>query len=583
MASRKRARTSSIGGSSSSSATAPTITLNGGEACPTKQVALWRSGRLTDTVVEVDGRSFAAHRLVLAAACDYFERHYDHEHLRDAEHPKLLEHVTAAAFEPLLSFLYEGACSFDESLLAPVLRAAHYLGVPSLESAAVAALTERISPSNALTAWTWGEELGLPELAKAAKVTALEGFDEVEKIEEATLVQVQSLVADDRLTAKSEEVVFSAVARFAEAKQPAEADLLELLRNVRFPLMSRPFLLETVRKWPMLQTVAGQGMLVEMLAPNAGPAQQPRAGFGGRFLYVMGGAGNDQEPLSSVEIYDTLTNTWAATTPLPTARTSGAAAVLGGKIYALRGQEEGHEDDEDDPGEDDPPTDAVDVFDPQTCAWATGVPMTTARHCLATAVVGGKLYAIGGNTEGQMLPIVEAFDPQTGAWAEMAPMPTARSAPGVAVLNGKIYVTGGFSSERDSVNTVEVYDPQTNTWATAPPMSEKRRVHGVAALGGKIYAAGGLGDDGPPTSRGLSSVEVFDPQTNSWSAVAPMRAERWCISLTAVRGKLYAVGGCNDTADSLATVEAYDPQQDRWEAVLSMTCARRAAAVVSMC
>ena len=147
-------------------------------------------------------RSFAAHKAVLAGQCDFFSRHYDHEHMRDADHPKLLEHVTAAAFEPLLAFLYEGTCTFDESLIAPVLQAAHYLGVAPLERAAVAAFTERLSPSNALTAWTWGEVLELPELAEAAKETALMGFDEVEKIQEATLAQVQALVADERLTAK---------------------------------------------------------------------------------------------------------------------------------------------------------------------------------------------------------------------------------------------------------------------------------------------------------------------------------------------------------------------------------------------
>ena len=65
---------------------------------------------------------------------------------------------------------------------------------------------------------------------------------------------VQALVADDRLTAKSEEVVFSVVAQFAEAKKPAEADLLGLLRNVRFALMSKEFLLGSVRSWPSLWT-----------------------------------------------------------------------------------------------------------------------------------------------------------------------------------------------------------------------------------------------------------------------------------------------------------------------------------------
>ena len=288
MAPRKRARASSAGGGSSDSAANTLVELCGGEPCPSGLVQLWRSGRLTDTVVTVEGRSFAANKNVLAGQCDFFGRHYGHAHLRDADHPKLLEPVTAAAFEPLLGFLYEGACSFDESLLAPVLHAAHYLGVAPLERAAVVALTERLSPSNALTAWTWGEELELPELAEAAKVTALEGFDEVEKIEDATLAQVQALVADDRLTVKSEEVVFSAVARFAEAKQPAEAKLLGLLRNVRFAQVSRAFLHGTVRVWPKLQTMAGQGLLLEICMPLvSGPEQQPRSGFGARFQHAV--------------------------------------------------------------------------------------------------------------------------------------------------------------------------------------------------------------------------------------------------------------------------------------------------------
>jgi len=300
MAPRKRARTSSTSGSPSSETTVTTIELSGGPALSSEVVALWRSGRFTDTTVEVEGRSFAAHKNVLAAHCGFFSRHYDNEHMRDVDHPKLLEHVTAAAFEPLLTFLYEGKCTFEESLLAPVLRAASYLNVEPLERAAVVALTDRLSPSNALTAWTWGEELKLPELAEAAKETALKGFDEVEKIEEATLAQVQALVADDRLQTKSEEAVFSAVARFAQAKQPAEADLLALLRNVRFTLMSVNFLLGTVRAWPMLQSAAGKDLLVEMLAPLvSGPAQQPRllkATDDGQFTWIIEGFNKLKQP-----------------------------------------------------------------------------------------------------------------------------------------------------------------------------------------------------------------------------------------------------------------------------------------------
>ena len=143
------------------------------------------------------------------------------------------------------------------------------------------------------------------------------------------------------------------------------------------------------------------------------------------------------------------------------------------------------------------------------------------------------------------------------------------------MLEGKIYVVGGLDSNNHALDTVDVYDPQTNTWATAPPMGTARYAHGVAVLGGKIYAAGGV------SVTRLSSVEVFDPQTNSWAAVAPMGTARSDFSLTAARGKLYAVGG-SDGQTTLATVEAYDPQQDRWEAMAPMAEAHCATVAVGM-
>ena len=204
--------------------------------------------------------------------------------------------------------------------------------------------------------------------------------------------------------------------------------------------------------------------------------------------------------------------------------------------------------------------------------------MGTARQVPSAVVVGGKLYAIGGADTDLTsadhafigLNSVEAFDPQTGTWAEVTPMRTARSSPGAAVLDGKIYVSGGDTNAADTsdafANTVEVYDPQTNTWGTAAPMVMARNSHCMAELGGQIYAVGGL-DNG--ISR-LSSAEAFDPQTNTWTPVASMSTERSQFSLTAVRGKLFAVGGWSGgIADGGATtvVEAYDPQQDRWECV----------------
>ena len=82
-----------------------------------------------------------------------------------------------------------------------------------------------------------------------------------------------------------------------------------------------------------------------------------------------------------------------------------------------------------------------------------------------------------------------------------------------------------------------------------------------------------------------SSTEVFDPQTNAWTPLAPMSTGREAPAMAAVQGKLYAVGGVADGSAlpvlfapappaALATAEAYDPQQNRWEAVAPMAQAR---------
>jgi len=50
------------------------LELVGGHAQPARMVEYFRQGKLTDVTILVDGRSYAAHRNVLAAASDYLDR-----------------------------------------------------------------------------------------------------------------------------------------------------------------------------------------------------------------------------------------------------------------------------------------------------------------------------------------------------------------------------------------------------------------------------------------------------------------------------------------------------------------------------
>jgi len=438
--------------------------------------------------------------------------------------------ISATTFSTVLEWLYTGTCEVSGDLLLGLLNAANYLDIGSLKQAAEAALMERLCPENTLSMWAAGEECTAPTLAAAAKEMALSRFEELgESLAMAPLEHVRALIADDELQVVSgEEAVFSAVVRLVEATQLPEASTFELLEHVRFCCMRREFIDGTVRKWPPLATSVGMTFLLDQLVPFVGrPALPPRQRQA-QTLYVLGG-GDDSS--KSVLVFDTKSTTCKDGVEMGTARFLPAAAALAGKVYVVGGNHFGK-------------TNAAitaEVLDPQSGRWSAVAPMHTAREWSAAGALQGRLYAIGSSKERDSQS-VEAFDPHTNTWAVVAPMLTGRAAAAAAVLGDQLYVAGGRakSGAASSVlSTVEFYDPTSNSWAPAVPMHGQRSFFGMAALCAKLYAAGGAdGDD-----NAQRSVEAFDPKTNTWTTVAPMNTARKEFSLTAAQGKLYAIGG----------------------------------------
>lgn len=98
----------------------------------------------------------------------------------------------------------------------------------------------------------------------------------------------------------------------------------------------------------------------------------------------------------------------------------------------------------------------------------------------------------------------------------------ARRSFGLAALDGLLYACGGNNGDAD-LNSLEVYDPATNRWRTLPPMRYARMYCSVSVLDGKIYAVGGL-----DSATTLDVVEVYDPKLNLWMDTAPKLDRRVC-------------------------------------------------------
>lgn len=252
----------------SAPAAAHRVRLAGEESALASKLSTFRKqGKLTDVTVRASGTDFAAHRNVLAAASSYFDARFG-SGMRDSDDAVVvLDDVPSAVFECVLDFVYDGACEVEEGALPAVLEAAARLQVAALQEAAVAAASARLGASSALAMWGVGDRLTLPGLVEAAAKAAATNFDAIaagEALLQASHAQLLALLQDEDL-ASTEEIVFSAVSRWADHVRPAEADLLALLQHVRFGCLPAAYLQSTVRAWPPMAGGPAKDILFDAL------------------------------------------------------------------------------------------------------------------------------------------------------------------------------------------------------------------------------------------------------------------------------------------------------------------------------
>ena len=148
---------------------------------------------------------------------------------------------------------------------------------------------------------------------------------------------------------------------------------------------------------------------------------------------------------------------------MPTARNHAAAGVVNGKIYIIGGRV----------GSSvittSSNTNVVEVYDPATNLWgAAGLRMPTSRSGMGWATYKGRIYVVGGQIYDRevfgAIRAVEAYDPATNAWAILPNMFTARHGVNVAIIGDKLYVIGGHvqaagtGGEPAIPTTTEVYE-----------------------------------------------------------------------------------------------------------------------------
>ncbi|NNN06665.1 MAG: hypothetical protein HKL90_12250 [Elusimicrobia bacterium] len=292
------------------------------------------------------------------------------------------------------------------------------------------------------------------------------------------------------------------------------------------------------------------------LSTSPDPLPSPRwgaavAAYDGK-LYLFGGVHGRW--LSDVLRLDPKTGHWSTVGSLPLPRAAAAAAVKDGHIYLSGGSvfiESGAS------------TNDVLIFNPRTGAWKTGPLMNQARFSHDLLLLKGRLYAFGGMGAAGVVTTYERLSHDH--WSVSGVVSNPFYARASAEVAGKAYFAGGV----DGIPGVDhrhaeldVYDPDSDTWTRQAAMPTAREAAATAVLNGKIFVVGGDGEDHQP----LATVEVYDPLSNAWSTAPAMPTPRRNAAAAVLDGKLYVMGGAGAAsgAAGLDTVEVYDPNTGRW-------------------
>ena len=71
----------------------------------------------------------------------------------------------------------------------------------------------------------------------------------------------------------------------------------------------------------------------------------------------------------------------------------------------------------------------------------------------------------------------------------------------------------------------------------------------------------------------LNSGEVYEPEIDQWSLIAPASTARWDAGIAVESDKIYIVGGCDRNALCTLETECYDPEKNKWSKVASLPVA----------
>ncbi|XP_043088202.1 kelch-like protein 10 [Puntigrus tetrazona] len=573
-------------------------------------------GEHTDVLIKVQDTHFKVHKIILCGCSPYFRIRlhrtlFSSQWTNKEEQSYNVAGMSSDTMSLIIQYAYARPVLITEESVPELLAAADQFLISGLIDDCCQFLEANLSLENCIGTCMLAECFPTcSAFLQKTRLYILHHFEEVtqvsEEFMELPLGHLTEMIAQDELNVKQEEVVFEAIIRWiGHAPENRRKHIDVLLSKVRMGLMSPDYFMTDVRNNALvLESEACSEIVINAMkvifdlhmeetasSELANKLTRPRLPY--EILLAIGGW-SISNPTNEIEAYDAKADCWVSVTPkdeLP--RAYLGTAVLDGFVYCLGGFDSENY------------FSSVRKFNPITQTWQEVAPMYERRCYVSVAVLDGLIYAIGGFNGFGRLKTAERYDANANQWTMMASMNERRSDASATALQGKVssfthdsprstvykycrkhvghcqcvmcvcqvYICGGFTGV-ECLMSAESFDPQTNQWSLIAPMRSRRSGVGVITYGNLIYAVGGF--DG---AARLRSAEAYNPLNDTWHDIRSMINSRSNFGIEVVDDQLVVVGGFNGVG-TCRDVECYDRKMDEWYEACSMSVSRSA---VSCC
>ena len=379
------------------------------------------TGELCDIVFKTDdGMSIQAHKVVLSASSVYFQSMFTSNFLESSSSVIDLKNVNGDALNDLVNYFYTGKLCVHHLNVIGIIELCHALKIDTLIDKCEVFLRRNLSTRNSLGLQAFGQHYSLSGLKEHAMRFSCWYFNSIKEEEEFFSLpqkELKQLISHDSLKAPSEEYILEAAIKWlAYDLENRKAEFEDLLKQIRFPLMSHKYLSESeVVKYVMENFPESQDLIFQalefqsnQLIPEINDLKKFSPRSASEDIFVIGGWSNGQK-LSTVQCFNVDTLQWTNVNNMNVARVAKEhyfrVIVCNDELYTIC-------------------FDKVMKYDPILSTWnkvADG-PEIRCKWAGVCEYDSG-FYVIGGSRS----KISKRFNVQKGIWEELPPSFLARS------------------------------------------------------------------------------------------------------------------------------------------------------------